>query len=87
MKTWIAILVSAAIAAVIVAPARAQVSADLAKKCRAMMVKAHPTMMYGASGTAALQREYFSECIKRQGKMDDAPEPGTTPDRHRAVGF
>jgi hypothetical protein len=44
-------------------------------------------MMYGASGTAALQREYFSECIKRQGKMDDAPEPGTTPDRHRAVGF
>jgi hypothetical protein len=41
MKTWIAILVSAAIAAVIVAPARAQVSADLAKKCRAMMVKAH----------------------------------------------
>ena len=87
MKTRIAILVSAAIAAVIVAPARAAVSADLAKKCRAMMVKAHPTMMYGTSGTAALQRTYFSECIKRQGNMDDASEPVTTPDRHRAVGF
>jgi len=59
------------------APVRAEISADLAKKCRAMMVKAHPTQMFGTSGTAAVQREYFQQCISRQGRMDQA-EPTTT---------
>ena len=80
MRTSITIPVCAVIAAVVVTPAHAQVSADLSKKCRAMMVKAHPSVLYGSSGTAALQRQYFSECIKRQGNMDDGPEP---PDKHR----
>jgi|tagenome__1003787_1003787.scaffolds.fasta_scaffold20228278_2 hypothetical protein len=69
--------------AAVVSSTRAQVSADLAKQRRAMMVKAHPSVLYGQSGTAALQRQYFGECIKRQGKTDDGPEPGATPDRHR----
>jgi hypothetical protein len=83
MRTWIAISVCAAISAAVVSSARALVSADLAKQRRAMMVKAHPSVLYGQSGTAVLQRQYFGECIKRQGKTDDGPEPGATPDRHR----
>ena len=58
-------------------PLRAEVSADLAKKCRAMMVTAHPTQFYGPTGTAAAQRDYFKQCISRQGRMDSA-EPTTT---------
>ena len=64
--------------AAVAASVRAEISADLAKKCNAMMVKAHPTQMYGATGTAGLQREYFKQCINQQGKMDDRPEPTTT---------
>ena len=59
-------------------PSRAAVSADLAKKCRAMMVEAHPSQFYGATGTAAAQRDYFKQCISRQGRMDNKAEPTTT---------
>ena len=59
-------------------PVCAEISADLAKKCNIMMAKAHPTQLYGATGTAGLQREYFKQCINQQGKMDDRPEPTTT---------
>jgi hypothetical protein len=58
-------------------PLRAEISADLAKKCRAMMVTAHPTQMFGTAGTAAAQRDYFKQCLSRQGRMDNA-EPTTT---------
>jgi hypothetical protein len=58
-------------------PSHAAISADLAKKCRAMMVEAHPSQFYGATGTAAVQRDYFKQCISRQGRMDKA-EPTTT---------
>jgi hypothetical protein len=80
MRMWIAIAVCGAGVAAVVTSARAAITADLANTCRAMMVQAHPTVLYGTGGTAALQRQYFKECIKRQGKMDDNPEP---PDRHR----
>jgi hypothetical protein len=70
MRPWIAIAACAAATAA-AAPAHAAISADLAKQCREMMLKAHPTMMYGTNGSAAAQREYFQECIRRQGKMDD----------------
>jgi hypothetical protein len=47
-------------------------SADLAKKCRALTVKAHPPAVAGSkSGTAAAEREYFATCIKKGGKMDE----------------
>ena len=58
-------------------PLRAEISADLAKQCRLLMVKAHPTQMFGPTGTAAVQREYFRQCISRQGRMDNT-EPSTT---------
>jgi hypothetical protein len=58
-------------------PLRAEISADLAKKCQAMMIAAHPTQMFGTTGTAAVQRSYFRQCISRQGRMDDV-QPSTT---------
>ena len=83
MRTWIALAVTAATMA-IAPPAHAQISADLAKQCRAMMLKAHPTEMYGTSGSAAAQREYFQDCIKRQGRMDDRDsDPARTTDGQR----
>jgi hypothetical protein len=68
----------AASVAAAAAPVRAEISADRAKYCRAMMLEEHPTQMYGASGTAALQRDYFKQCINRQAKMDNRPELTTT---------
>ena len=43
-----------------------------------MMVEAHPSQFYGATGTAAAQRDYFKQCISRQGRMDNKAEPTTT---------
>ena len=60
-----------------VTPSHAAISVDLAKKCRALMVEAHPSQFYGPTGTAAAQRDYFKQCISRQGRMDRA-EPTTT---------
>ena len=62
-------------------PAHAAISATLAKKCRALMVQAHPSMMFGLQGTATLQRDYFNECIRRSGNMEQSP---SAPDRHQA---
>ena len=83
MKNWImtAVCVAGVMTAV---PAQAQISESLAKQCREMMVKAYPTQLYGTTGTAARQRDYFQQCIKQQGKMDNnskidsGSEPTTT---------
>lgn len=46
-------------------------SADLAKKCRALAIKAHPPALAGQrSGTAAAERAYFLACLKKGGDMD-----------------
>jgi hypothetical protein len=47
-----------------------QVSAELARKCREMAVKAHPTQLAGTTPYAAAQRDYFRECIAKGGNMD-----------------
>jgi hypothetical protein len=60
-------------------PADAQITADLAKRCRELMVKAHPTDRFSPSGSAEKQRAYFQECIKRQGRMEDGRAQGETP--------
>ena len=77
MRNWIMIAVCAA-GVTAAASAQAQISESLAKQCREMMIKAHPTELYGSSGTGALQRDYFLRCIKRQGRMDSGSEPTTT---------
>lgn len=85
MRPWIAIsLCAAAMAAA--TSAQAQITADVARQCRAMMLKAHPTMMYGRTGSAAAQREYYQDCIRRQGKVDDGgSDPASAPDKHRPM--
>lgn len=57
---------------VMATPAVAQVDADLAKRCRTLMLRAHPVEMYGLTGSAAAQRSYFDQCIQRQGDMSEA---------------
>jgi len=75
MRLWFTI--AAAAATIVATVAEAQISAELAKQCRTMMLKAHPLTLYGKTGTAAAHREYFQECIRRNGKMDaDATAPG-----------
>jgi hypothetical protein len=46
-------------------------SLELAKKCRAMALKAHPYKLPGekGAGTAAAQRVYYNECVARGGDM------------------
>ena len=48
------------------------ISAELAKKCRALASQAHPTPAPGSKATGAekAQRDYFKECISKGGEMD-----------------
>jgi hypothetical protein len=48
-------------------------TAELAKKCRAMAIKAHPTQLAGtkAKGVEKAQRDYFQECVTKDGKMEN----------------
>jgi hypothetical protein len=69
------IVCACAIVAAVLTPSFAQqqtqqVSAELAKKCREMAVKAHPTQLAGTSPYAAAQRAYFRQCIAKGGNMD-----------------
>jgi hypothetical protein len=59
------------------APARA-VTADLAKKCRELAIKAHPYKLPGVKGpgSAEPQRDYFNTCVAKGGNMP--PEPPST---------
>jgi hypothetical protein len=54
-----------------VAPANAQISVDLAKKCRMLMLKAAPIRIYGNIGRGAAERRYFQQCVDQQGKMPE----------------
>jgi hypothetical protein len=37
--------------------------AELAKTCRALAIKAHPTQRAGKTGSAQAQRDYFQDCV------------------------
>ena len=47
------------------------ISAELAKKCRVLAIKAHPTERAGTTAYAQAQREYFQECIAKRGNMPE----------------
>jgi hypothetical protein len=51
------------------------ITAELAKKCRALAIKAHPYKMPGerGPGTAQAERDYFNECVARGGNMPIQP--------------
>lgn len=60
------------------APAKA-ITAELAKKCRAMAVTAHPSARPGTrTGAQKAQNEYYRECVAKDGNMtgnlDDKPK-------------
>ena len=47
------------------------ISAELAKKCREMALKEHPTARAGSkAGAGKAQQEYFRSCVAKNGKMD-----------------
>jgi len=72
------LIIACALPAAKPAPA---LTAELAKKCRSLALKAQPYRRAGtAKGTAQAQRDYYRECIAKEGKMDgaDQPPPDTT---------
>lgn len=50
----------------------AAISADLAKKCREMAIKAHPPEPAGTTAYAQLERDFFRECVANNGEMPDS---------------
>jgi hypothetical protein len=53
-------------------PAVAAISAELAKKCRGLAIKAHPTEPAGRkTGSVQAQRDYFRDCVAKGGNMTD----------------
>lgn len=81
MKMWIIVAISAA-TVLVSAPAQAAISASLARQCRESMVKAYPLTAWATAPSAEAQRDYFRQCIKNQGRMD---EPSTMPPLHGPV--
>ena len=82
MIGWSAALTLALAAA---SPLHAAITPQLAKTCRAMMIKAHPIEVFGHDGSAAEQRRYFAECVSRNADMPKAdgntaaaPRPSTS---------
>jgi len=74
-KCLSALVVAAFLAPTIVllleSPASA-ISADLAKKCREMAIKAHPPPLTpGGKPYAQAEREFYAECIAKKGQMNN----------------
>lgn len=53
----------------------AAISAELAKKCRELAVKAHPYKLPGqpGAGNAKAERDYFSACVAQNGNSPSEP--------------
>lgn len=54
------------------------ITLQLAEKCRALALNAHPYKLPGVPGpgTAAAQRDYFNDCVARGGNMPNEPSGG-----------
>lgn len=58
-----------------VSPAAA-ISADLAKKCRDMALKAYPPPTPpGNKAYAQAERDFFGDCVAKNGQMQDSAPP------------
>jgi len=53
----------------------AALSAELAKKCRDMAIKAHPPVPAGSTAYAQAERDFFRECVAKNGEMPDSNQP------------
>ena len=75
--------VSAILAFALLPTTASSVTAELAKKCRAMAIKAYPTVLAGnRKGSAENQREFFQHCVERNGDVEipaAVPAPGAVP--------
>jgi len=80
LKSFTASLMFVQIVVLSESPATA-ISADLAKKCRDMAIKAHPPLL-GNKPYAQSERDFFRECISKNGQMQDtgALKAAPTPD-------
>ena len=72
-KSFSTLIVLALTAYLFMAQPASAISVELAKKCRAMAIKAHPTQMAGTkqTGNEKAQRDYFRECVAKDGKMEN----------------
>jgi hypothetical protein len=52
------------------------ITVELAKKCRALAIAAHPTQLAGSSAYAAAQRDFFNQCVAKNGDMDSGNPSG-----------
>ena len=55
------------------------ITADLAKKCRDMAIQAHPPDLAGTRPYAQAERDYFSQCVSKNGQMQDTNSPSDSP--------
>ena len=82
-----AVLAMIAVMCAAATPASA-ISVELAKKCRALMLKAYPYELPGnRKGNSEAQREYFNKCVANEGNMPaeaKAAEPKAAIQRARA---
>jgi hypothetical protein len=73
MKAFVALAMIAVMCAA-ATPASA-ISVELAKKCRALMLKAYPYELPGTrKGNSEAQREYFNKCVANDGNMPAEPK-------------
>jgi len=72
VKRFAASLALILIAVLLVSTPASALSAELAKKCREMAIKAHPPTRTGAkTGTAKAQSDYYRACIANNGAAPD----------------
>jgi hypothetical protein len=66
----------------------AAISVELAKKCRGMAIKAHPPAQAGTSPYAAAERDFFRDCVAKNGDMpeSDKDNPQNDKDNKGASG-
>jgi hypothetical protein len=75
LKSWRQMATVAVVLIVSMSQPVSAITADVAKKCRELAVKAHPPAVAGSkTGTAQAERDYFRACIAKGGNMpaDDA---------------
>jgi hypothetical protein len=51
------------------------ISAELAKKCRDLAIKAHPPSPAGTSSYAQAERDFFSYCVSKNGDVTATQKP------------
>jgi len=55
-------------------PSASAVSADLARKCRDLAIKAYPPAVAGSrSGTAEAERDFYRACVAKGGNIQTEP--------------